>query len=105
MVSVKKCFSYVREYRIAQNFEEGEILTDTDFKNLTENILTDGHFHLPYICKHCIVLKQFDGLNFDGPAGKRQNVKISPVKILRYTVSSQGSFNCVVLMINKTWRH
>ena len=36
-----------------------------------------------YTCKCCTVFKQSDGLNFDGLAGK--NVKISPVKILRYT--------------------
>ena len=37
-----------------------------------ENILTDGHCLSPYTCKSCIVFKQFDGLNFDGLAGKRQ---------------------------------
>ena len=42
------------------------------FKNLIENISTDGHFLSPYTCKCCIVLKQFDRLNFDGLAGKRQ---------------------------------
>ena len=36
-----------------------------------ENILTDGHCLSPYTCKCCIV-KQFDGFNFDGLAGKRQ---------------------------------
>ena len=45
---------------------------DTDFKYLMENILTDGQCLSPYTCKRCIVLKQFDRLNFDGPAGKRQ---------------------------------
>ena len=44
------------------------ILTDTNFKYLTENSLTDG---LPWACKCCNALK-FDGLNFYGPAGKRQ---------------------------------
>ena len=33
-------------------------------------------------------LLQFDKLNFGGLAGKGQNVKISPVRILRYTVST-----------------
>ena len=33
----------------------------------------DGHCLSPYTCKHCIVFKQFDGLNFDGLAGKHQN--------------------------------
>ena len=37
-----------------------------------ENILTDGHYLSTYICKGCIVFKQFDGLNFDGLAGKHQ---------------------------------
>ena len=47
--------------------------TDTDsFKYLTENILTGGHCLLPYTCKGCIVIKQFDGLNFDNLAGNRQ---------------------------------
>ena len=36
------------------------------------NILTDGHCLSPYTCKGCIVFKQFDGLNFDGLAGKHQ---------------------------------
>ena len=41
---------------------------------MKENILTDGHCLLPYTCKRCIILnfKQFDKLNFDGLAGKRQ---------------------------------
>ena len=34
--------------------------------------LTDGHCLSPYTCKHCIVFKQFNGLNFDGLAGKHQ---------------------------------
>ena len=50
-----------------------KFLTDTDFKYLTENILMDGHCLLPYTCECCIVFKQFDGLNFDGLAEKRQN--------------------------------
>ena len=33
------------------------------------------------------VFKQFDGLNFDGLAGKHHKRQISPVKILCYTVS------------------
>ena len=42
------------------------------FKHLTKNILKDGHCLSPYICKCCIGFKQFDRLNFDGLAGKRQ---------------------------------
>ena len=62
----------------------GGNFADTDFKYFTENILTDGHCLSPYTCKQCIVFKQFDRLNLDGLAGKRQN--FPPVKILRYTV-------------------
>ena len=50
-------------------------MTDTD----SLNILTDGHCLPPYTCKCCVVFKQFDGLNFDGLAGKpqkRQNFAI-----------------------------
>ena len=35
--------------------------------------------------------KQFDGLNFDNLAGKFQNIKIFPIKILRYMLFSQNS--------------
>ena len=35
----------------------------------------DGHCLSPYTCRCCTVSKQFD--NFNGLAGKRQNVKIS----------------------------
>ena len=43
-----------------------------DFKYSMENILTDGPCLSPYTCKRCIVFKKFDGLNFDGLAGKHQ---------------------------------
>ena len=56
------------------------------FKYSTENILMDCHCISSYTCKCCIFLKQFHRLNFDGLAGKRQNIKISPIKILCYTV-------------------
>ena len=39
------------------------------FKYLMENILTDGHCLLP----NAVLLKNFEGLNFDGLAGKHQN--------------------------------
>ena len=43
---------------------------DADFfKYLTENILTDGQFLLA----NTVLPSKFDGLNFDGQAGKRQN--------------------------------
>ena len=74
-----------QSYCITQNFEWGEILTDSDSYNIWQNILTDVYCLSPYICKRCIVFKQFYGLNFDGLAGKHQNVK-PPVKILHYTV-------------------
>ena len=45
-----------------------------------------SHCLSPYTCKCCIVFKQFDGLKFDGLAGKRQKVNISPTKLLSYTV-------------------
>ena len=67
-------FSQNIKYCIAQNFDRG-ILTDT---YLTENILTDGHCLSPYTCKRCIVFKQFDELNFDGLAGKRQRCQGFP---------------------------
>ena len=52
-----------------------------------ENILTDSHCLSPYICKCCIVFKQFDGLNFDGLAGKhqkRQNFPLSKFGAIQY---------------------
>ena len=57
------------------------------FKYLMENILMDGHCLSPYTCKCCIVCKQFDGLKFDGLAGKCQKHQNFPDKILRYTVA------------------
>ena len=39
------------------------------FKYLMENILTDGHCLLP----NAVLLKNFEGLNFDGLAGKHRN--------------------------------
>ena len=56
-----------------QNFDGGNYDGYWLFKYLMENILMDGHYLSPYTCKCCIVFKQFDGLNFDGPAGKHQN--------------------------------
>ena len=52
-------------------------------------ILTDGPCLSLYNYKRCIILKQFDRLNFDSLAEKR-DIKISPVKILRYMVSQFG---------------
>ena len=47
----------------------------------------DGHYLSPYTCKHCIVFKHFDGLNFDSLAGKCQKcLNLPPVKILRYMI-------------------
>ena len=68
-----------------------EILTDTDFKFLTENILTDGYCLSPCTFKFCTVFKQFDGLNFDGLAGKcqkRQNFPPSKFSAIQYDKGS-----------------
>ena len=46
----------------------------------------DGHCLSPYTCKCCAVFKQFDGLNFDGPADKHQKHQNFPIKLLHYTV-------------------
>ena len=42
---------------------------------------------------NAVFFKQFDGLNFDGPAGKHQKCQISPIKILHYTVFTKCSKN------------
>ena len=47
--------------------------------------MTDGYYLSPYTLKRCTVFKQLGGLNFDGLAEKCQK-RLSPVKILRYTV-------------------
>ena len=57
----------LKVYRIVQIFDEYWL-----FKYLTENILANGNCLSPYTCKHCVVFKQFEGLNFDGLAGKHQ---------------------------------
>ena len=57
----------------------------------------EGHCLSPYTCKRCIVLKLFDGLNFDRLAESVKNVKISPTKILHYTVSDS------VILHNDSW--
>ena len=49
--------------------------------------LTDGYCLSPYTLKCCTVFKHFDGLNFDGLAGKHQKLHNFPIKILRYTVT------------------
>ena len=56
-----------------------------------ENIFMDGHCLSPYTCKRCIIFKQFDGLNFDGLAGKRQKCQnFTPSKFcaIRYTTKN-----------------
>ena len=55
-------------YYIAQNFDGYWLF----------NILMDGHCLSPYTCKHCIVFKHYDELNFDGLAGKCLKSQISP---------------------------
>ena len=92
------CLSAKINYHIAQNFDGGKIFDGYRlFKYLMENILTDGHCLSPYTCKCCIVIKQFDGLNFDGLAGKhqkRQNFPPSKFCAIRYTVSCNISLYC-----------
>ena len=46
----------------------------------------DGHCLSPYTCKHCIVFKQFDGINSDSLAEKHQKRQNFPCQNLRYTV-------------------
>ena len=49
----------------------------------------DGPCLSLYTCKRCIVFKQFDGLNFDGLAGKHQKYQnFSPSKFcaIRYFI-------------------
>ena len=61
---------------------------DTDSSNIWQKIfLTDGYCISPYTCKRCTAFKQFDGLNFDSLAWKRQKRQnFTPVEILRYMV-------------------
>ena len=74
-------------YRIAQIFDGGNFDGYCLFKYFTKNIFTDGQCLSLYTCKCCTVFKQFDGLNFDGLAGKRQKTSKFPTfKILRYTI-------------------
>ena len=57
-----------------RNFYRGNFDGYRLFKYLTKYILMDGHGHCLslYTCKRCIVFKQFDRLNLDSLAGKRQ---------------------------------
>ena len=50
----------------------------TDFIYLMENVLTDDHCLLP----NSALPWKFDGLNFDGLAGKCKNIKISAIPYL-----------------------
>ena len=69
-----------------QNFDWGNFDEYKLFTYLTEKKLMDVHCLLSYTCKRCIVFKQFDRLNFDGLARRRQKCQNSPIKILHYTV-------------------
>ena len=61
----------------------GKILTDTDSSNVWWKIF----WRIVTIFHYTPVnAKQFDRLNIDGLAGKRQKRQNSPVKILCYTV-------------------
>ena len=72
---------------------------DTDFKYLTENILMAGHSLSPYTCKRCIVFKQFDGLNFDGLAGKHQKRQNFP----RQNFALYGIFHGINITLYFLW--
>ena len=61
------------------------------FQYLMDNILTDYHCLSPYTCKCCIVIKQFNGLNFDSVAGKRQKHHNFP----RQNFAIYGMCHCV----------
>ena len=65
-------------YRIVEIFDGGNFDGFWLFKYLMENILMDDDCLSPYTLKHCTVFKQFDGLNFDGQAGKCQKRQNSP---------------------------
>ena len=71
---LQKYFTAEVFYYCIEQILMGKILTDTAwlFKYLMEHILTDDYCLSPYTCKSCTVLKQFDGLNFDGLVRKRQ---------------------------------
>ena len=43
-----------------------------------ENILMDGHCCSTCTCECSVIFKQFDGLNFDGQAGKHQKRQTFP---------------------------
>ena len=69
---------------------------DTDSSNnyLMENIFTEGHCLSPYTLKRCTVFKQFDGLNFDGLAGKHQklqNFELYSIKRVHFPASHELS--------------
>ena len=51
----------------------------------------DGPSLSPYTCKRCIVFTQFDGLNLDGLAGKRQERQNLP----RQNFALYGIFSCI----------
>ena len=76
---------WLSNYRIVQNFDRGNFDGYWLFKYLMEEniwwMVTVFH-HTPVgIC--CTVFKQFDGLNFDGLAGKRQNFPSSKFSAIR----------------------
>ena len=58
----------------------GEILMDSDISSVWLKISWRMIYHGP------INAWKLDVLNFDSLAGKRQNIKIFPIKFLRYTV-------------------
>ena len=76
-------------YRIAGNFDGGNFDRCWLFKYLMKNILTDGQCLLP----NTVLPLKFDGLNFDGLAGKhqnRQNFPPSKFPAIRYINNTQN---------------
>ena len=63
----------------------------------------DGHCLSPYTCKYYIVVKQFDGLNFDGLAGKCQKRQIFPQpKFCATQLSITNSILLTVYIVHST---
>ena len=64
----------------------------------------------PYTCKHCTVFKQFDGLKFDGLAGKQQKrqnfphqnfghmVKLKSRLLLPHIIIHSAITNIIIIM-------
>ena len=76
---------------VKRNIVMGEILMDTNTWNIWRKIFWRMVTVFHHTCKCCIVFKQFDGLNFDGLAGKHQkchNFPPSKFCAILYTMCS-----------------